>query len=151
MAGSPLKDRLSQAMKDAMKGGDKATLQHARTLHAAIRKKEIDDRVDVDDEAFMKIVQSQAKQRRDSIDQFRQGGREDLAGAEEAELKFLESFLPQQLSDDELRSLVASAVTEAQAKEAKDMGKVMKVLMPKVQGRADGKRINQFVKEKLGG
>lgn len=146
-----LKERLSTEIKEAMKGGDKEKLQFARNLHAAIRKKEIDERVDLDDAAVVKIAGSLVKQRQDSITQFRQGGREDLATKEEAELKFLQSYMPQQMSESELRSLVAAAVTEANATGPKDMGAVMKLLMPKTQGRADGKLLSQLVKEKLGG
>jgi len=149
--GSPLKDKLSETMKASMKSGDKARLGFARNLHAAVRKKEIDDRVDLDDAGLMKIVQSLSKQRQDSIDQFRQGGRMDLVDSEEAELKFLQEFLPAQMSDDELKKLVADAVAEAKPASAKEMGKVMKVLLPKVQGRADGKRVNEAVRAALGG
>ncbi|MCC7440032.1 MAG: GatB/YqeY domain-containing protein [Bdellovibrionales bacterium] len=148
---SPLKDKLSTSMKEAMKSGDKARLGFARNLHAAVRKKEIDDRVDLDDAGVIKLAQNLSKQRQDSIDQFRQGGRMDLVEAEEAELKFLQEFLPQQMSDDELKKLVEEAFTEAQPASAKEMGKVMKVLLPKIQGRADGKRVNEAVKARMGG
>ncbi|MGE0614864.1 MAG: GatB/YqeY domain-containing protein [Bacteriovoracia bacterium] len=146
-----LKEKLSEAIKTAMKSGQKETLGYARNLHAAIRKKEVDDRVDLDDAGIQKVIMTLAKQRQDSIDQFKKGGREDLVAAETAELSFLQSYLPQQLGDDELSKLVADAVAEAQATTPKDMGKVMKVLLPKVQGRADGKRISEFVSKKLQG
>jgi len=146
-----LKEQLSDIVKTSMKSGDKDRLGFARSLHAAIRKKEIDDRVDLDDAGVQKIAQSLVKQRQESIDQFRAGGREDLVMKEEAELAFLKTFLPQQMSEAEVRDLVAWAVAEAKATQAKDMGNVMKVLMPKLQGRADGKLVNQLVKEKLGG
>ncbi len=145
-----LKDRLSETIKTAMKSGDKDTLTYARSLHAAIRKKEIDDRVDLDEAAFMKIVQTSVKQRQDSIDQFKTGGREDLVTKESAELKFLMTFLPEQMGEAEIRSLVDWAVTESKAASAKDMGSVMKLLLPKVQGKADGKLVSQIVKERLG-
>lgn len=148
---SALKTRLSDSIKTFMKAGEKERLGYARNLHAAIRKKEIDDRVDLSDDDVMKIVQSLLKQRQDSIAQFRAGGRDDLVAKEEAELKFLQEYLPAQISDDELRALVAAAVTESQATTGKDMGKVMKVLLPKIQGRADGKRVSELVKERLGG
>jgi uncharacterized protein YqeY len=155
---SNLKARLSQQMKDSMKSGDKETLTFVRNLHAAIRKKEIDSRVDVaegaqvdlDDEGVVKIVTSLIKQRQDSIEQFKQGQRDDLVAKEEAELQFLRSYMPAQMSETELRECVAWAVTEAQAAGPKDMGKVMKLLLTKVQGRADGKLISQIVREKLG-
>ncbi|MEN9722122.1 MAG: hypothetical protein RJB38_108 [Pseudomonadota bacterium] len=146
-----IKERLSDSMKAAMKGGDKATLGYARNLHAAIRKKEIDDRVDLDDAGVVKIITSLAKQRQDSIEQFQQGGREDLVANETAELTFLKAFLPEQMGEDEIRQLVAAAVAQSGASSAKDMGAVMKILMPQVQGKADGKLVNQIVREKIGG
>lgn len=148
---SELKTKLSDAMKTAMKAGDKATTAYARNLHAAVRKREIDDRVDLDDAGFIKIVQSLAKQRQDSIGQFKQGGREDLVANEEAELKFLQGFLPAQMGEAEIRKIVEAAVAQSGAQSAKDMGAVMKILMPQVQGKADGKLVNQIVREKLGG
>ena len=145
-----LKERLSEQMKTAMKSADKETLAFARNLHAAVRKKEIDDRIDLDDAGFIKIVTTSAKQRQDSVDQFRQGGREDLVAKEEAELKFLQSFLPAQMDEAEVRRLVDWAIAEAKATGPKDLGAVMKVLLPQVQGRADGKWVNQLVREKIG-
>lgn len=146
-----LKERLSETMKHSMKSGDKDTLGFARNLHAAVRKKEIDDRVDLDDAGVQKIVQTLVKQRQDSLEQFKAGGREDLVAKEQAELKFLQTFLPEQMGEAEIRSIVEWAVAEAKASSPKDMGGVMKLLMPKVQGKADGKLVNQIVKEKLGG
>lgn len=145
-----LKESLSEQTKTAMKSGAKETLTFARSLHAALRKKEIDDRIDLDDEGVIKIVVSLVKQRQDSISQFRQGGREDLVLKEEAELRFLQTFLPAQMDEAELRELVQWALTESKATSAKDMGQVMKLLLPKVQGRADGKLVNQLIREKLG-
>jgi len=144
-----IKERLSETMKASMKSGDKDTLAFTRNLHAAVRKKEIDDRIDLDDAGVQKIIQSLVKQRQDSIDQFKQGGREDLVAKEQAELKFLQQYIPEQMSEDEVRKLVDWAVTESKAASAKDIGNVMKVLMPKVQGKADGKLVNQLVKERL--
>ncbi|HLE01175.1 MAG TPA: GatB/YqeY domain-containing protein [Bdellovibrionota bacterium] len=145
-----IKERLAEQMKATMKSGDKETLAFVRNLHAAIRKKEIDDRVDLDDAGVQKIISSSMKQRQDSIDQFRQGGREDLVAKETAELNFLKSFMPAQMDETELRKLVDWAVTEAKAASPKDMGNVMKLLMPKIQGRADGKLVNQLVKDRIG-
>lgn len=145
-----IKERLSEQMKASMKSGDKETLAFVRNLHAAVRKKEIDDRVDLDDAAVMKIISTSVKQRQDSIEQFKQGGREDLVAKEELELKFLHSYLPTQLSEAELRQLVDAAVVEAKATGPKDIGNVMKLLLPKVQGLADGKLVNQLVRERIG-
>ncbi len=146
-----LKEKNTETMKTAMKSGDKSTTQYARTLLAAIRKKEIDDRKDATDEDVIRLVSTMLKQREESIQAFRSGGREDLAVQEEAEAVYLKQFLPEQLGDAELLALVQSVITEVGAKDAKDLGKVMKALLPKVQGRADGKRVTQVVKEKLGG
>ena len=138
-------------MKTAMKSGDKATLQFSRNLHAAIRKREIDDRKDLEEGEVLKLISTLLKQREESISQFRTGGREDLVAAEEAEANYLRKFMPAQLTAEELKPIVAAAVTESGAKDAKDLGKVMKVLLPKVQGKADGKLVNQLVREALGG
>jgi uncharacterized protein len=146
---SELKTKLSATIKDSMKSGQKERLLYARNLHSAIRKLEIDSRVDCDDAAVMKIVQTMVKQRQDSIDQFTQGGRMDLVEKESAELAFLMEFLPAQLSDQELSDIVKAAIQEAQATSAKDMGKVMAAAQPKIQGRADGKRVSARVKELL--
>ena len=141
-----LKETLSAAIKTAMKAGDKSTLTYARNLHAAIRKKEIDDRVDLDDAAVEKIITTLMKQRQDSIEQYRAGKRDDLVANEEAELSFLKTYMPEPMSEAEIRKIVDWAVTEAKATGPKDMGNVMKLLMPKVQGKADGKLVNQIVK-----
>jgi uncharacterized protein YqeY len=145
-----IKERNSEQMKAAMKSGDKDLVGFTRNLHAAIRKKEIDDKVELDDAAVQKLIATSIKQRQDSIEQFTQGGRMDLVEKETAELKFLQGYMPQQLSESEVREIVAWAVTEAKATGPKDMGNVMKLLMPKVQARADGKLVNQLVKEKIG-
>lgn len=147
---SAIKERLSDQMKSAMKSGDKDTLSFARNLHAAIRKKEIDDRIELDDNGVLKILSTLVKQRQDSISQFRQGKREDLAVKEEAELKFLQAFMPSQMDEAEIRKIVDWAVSETKATSQKDMGNVMKLLLPKIQGRADGKLVNQIVRERIG-
>lgn len=144
-----IKESLSTQMKAAMKSGEKDLLGYARNLHAAVRKKEIDDRVDLDDPGVLKIIQTLVKQRQDSIDQFKKGNREDLVQKEEAELKFLMSFMPAQMDDAEIKKLVDWAVSESGASNPKDMGKVMKLLVPKTQGVADGAKVSQFVKERL--
>jgi uncharacterized protein YqeY len=144
-----IKERISEDMKAAMKSGDKAKLGAVRMLHAAIRKKEIDDRIDLDDAAVIKVISSLVKQRQDSIEQFTTGGRQDLVDKETAELKLLQAYLPEQMSQDELVKIIESAILESNAKTQKDMGALMKVLMPKVSGKADGKLVNQLVRERL--
>ena len=145
-----LKARVTEMMKSAMKSQDKDTVMFSRNLIAAVRKKEIDDRKDLTDPEFIKICATLIKQRQDSIEQFKKGGRQDLVDKEEAELKFLQQFQPAQLSDGELLKIVESGIAESGAAGPKDMGKVMKVILPKLQGRADGKRVSDLVKEKLG-
>jgi uncharacterized protein YqeY len=144
-----IKERISEETKQAMKGGDKARLAALRMLHSAVRKKEIDDRVDLDDAAVCKIISTLVKQRQDSIEQFKAGNRMDLVEKETAELIMLQSFLPKQLSEAELVSIVETAIRDANAKTQKDMGAVMKLLMPKVSGLADGKLVNQLVRDRL--
>ena len=146
-----IKAKISDLMKTSMKSGDKETLLFVRNLHSAVRKKEIDDRADLDDAGIQKIIGTIMKQRLDSIDQFRAGGREDLVAKEEAEAKFLKQFLPEQMSEAEVAAVVDWAVKESGATSAKEMGKVMALLMPKVQGKADGKLVNTLVKTRLGG
>ena len=146
---STLKEKLSETIKSSMKSGDKQTLAFARNLYAAVRKKEIDEKITVDDAALQGLVSTSLKQRRDSVEQFKKGGRDDLVAQEEAEIVFLEQFLPPQLSETELRALVQEAVAQTGAKEPKDMGKVMGVLMPKIKGRADGKLVNEIVRSNL--
>ncbi|MBI3556690.1 MAG: GatB/YqeY domain-containing protein [Deltaproteobacteria bacterium] len=144
-----IKERISGDMKAAMKSGDKASLGAIRMLHAAIRKKEIDDRIDLDDAGAIKIITSLVKQRQDSIEQFTAGNRMDLVEKETAEMKLLQAYLPAQMSQDELVKIIDASIQEADAKTQKDMGKLMKVLMPKVSGKADGKLVNQLVRERL--
>ena len=146
---SDLKKRLSEEIKTAMKSGEKDKVLYARSLHAAVRKKEIDDRIDLDDTAFMKIVSTLVKQRRDSIDQFKKGGREDLVAKEETELGFLQTFLPEEMSAAEVEAIVKAAVAEVNPTGPKDMGKIMKIVVPKTQGRADGKLVSELVKKSL--
>jgi uncharacterized protein YqeY len=146
---STIKATLSEVTKNAMKAGEKNTVTFARSLNAAIRKKEIDERIDLDDAGTLKIIATLVKQRQDSIDMFRQGGRLDLVEKESAELQFLQSFMPTQLSENELRTLIDSAVLESKAAGIKDIGAVMKLLQPKIQGLADGKLVNQLVRERL--
>lgn len=144
-----IKDKIQEDTKAAMKSGDKLKVGTLRMLHSAIRKKEIDDRIDLDDAGVIKIFTGLVKQRQDSIDQFKAGGRQDLVDKETAELQLLQSYMPAQMSQDEIVKIVESAIQEAGAKTQKDIGAVMKVLMPKTAGKADGKLVNQLVRERL--
>ncbi len=146
---SGLKEKVSELMKSSMKSGDKASLATVRMLHAAIRKKEIDDKIDLDDAGVVKIVQTLVKQRQEAIEQFKAGNRDDLVAKESAEIVLLQGFLPQQMSVEEAKSLVEATIKELNATTQKDMGAVMKALMGKVAGRLDNKVLNQLIREKL--
>lgn len=146
---SSIKERMKTDMIAAMKAQDKDRLGTIRFLQAAIKKVEIDTRKDLTDQDVIGILSTSAKQRRDSIEQFRTGGREDLAKKEEAELAILQAYLPSQLSSDELAKLVETAIKETGAAGPKDMGAVMKALMSKVAGRAEGSAVSAMVKSKL--
>lgn len=145
-----IKDRVSDLMKSSLKSGDKATLGYARNLFSAIRKREIDERKDITDEDIQTMISSLVKQRNESIEQFTQGGRDELAANEKAELEFLLQFMPKQLTEEEVRTLVESAIKESGAESMKDLGKVMKILVPQTKGKADGKWVSQLVREALG-
>lgn len=144
-----LKEKLSASMKEAMKVKDQVKLGSLRMALAAIKNREIELKAELDDGESMKVLAKLAKQRAESIELYRQGGRQELAEKEAAELAVIEAFLPAALSDDEIHTLVAEAVQEAGASGPKDMGKVMKAVGPKVAGRADGKKVSEAVKAAL--
>ena len=146
-----LKDKLTADMKDAMKAREagKLRLSVIRLVRGAIRQQEIDGQKELSDEDVLGVISKEGKQRRDSIEDFQKGGRDDLVAEAEAEIAVLMEYLPQQLSEDEVRNLVKEAIAASGAASPKDMGKVMKELMPKVKGRADGKLVNGIVKELL--
>ncbi len=144
-----LKEQLANDMKEAMKAKEKERLAVIRMVRGAIKQQEIDNKVELDDEAVIAVISKEVKMRKDSIADFEKGGRYDLVAQNEAEIAFLMPYLPQQLSEDEVRALVKEAVETTGASSPKDMGKVMGALMPKVKGRADGKMVNTLVKEAL--
>ncbi|HET9916154.1 MAG TPA: GatB/YqeY domain-containing protein [Candidatus Binatia bacterium] len=146
-----LKAEIQQAVKAAMKGGDTVTLSTLRLLLAALQNEEIRIRRALGADEIQKIIGTLCKQRAEAIELYRQGGREELAAKEEAELAILKGFLPQQLSDDEIRSAIQESIAEAGAKGLADLGKVMKLVMPRVAGRSDGKRVSELTKALLGG
>jgi hypothetical protein len=146
-----IKAKLTEDMKTAMKAKDAVRLSTIRMVNSVIKNKEIDQRHELSDEDVVAVISSSLKQRKDSIEQFKAGGRQDLVDKEEAEVAILMSYLPQQLTENEIREIVKSAVAETSATSAKDMGKVMKVIMPKTKGKADGGLVNKVVKELLGG
>ena len=137
-------------MKAALKGGEKERLKVVRMVLAAIKQQEIDQRIELDDAALLGVVTKMVKQRRDSITQFNQGGRADLAAAEEAEIAVLEAYLPEQLSADEVDALIDEAIASTGATSMRDMGKVMGTLKQKLEGRADLGAVSGKVKSKLG-
>ncbi len=145
-----LKNRIQDDMKAAMKSGDKARLGVIRLLAAAIKQKEVDERITLDDAALLAIIEKQVKQRRDSVSQFEAGGRADLAEAEKAEITVLEGYLPARLSETELEQIIADAIATTAAAGPKDMGKVMGAVKSKVAGRADMGAVSEKIKVKLG-
>ena len=146
-----LKEKLTADMKEAMKAREEGRqrLGVIRLVRGAIRQQEIDGQRELDDEAVVSVISKEGKQRRDAIEEFQKGGRDDLVRQNEAEIAILMEYLPQQMTEDEVRSAVQEAIAATGASTPKDMGKVMKELMLKVKGRADGKLVNQIVRERL--
>ena len=146
-----LKDQVTNDMKEAMKAGAKERLAVIRLILAAVKQKEVDERITLDDAQLLAVLEKMLKQRRESVTQFLQGNRKDLADKEEAEIKVIQAYMPAQLSDAELDKLVAEAVTQSGAASIKDMGKVMGILKPQVAGKADMSAVSAKIKAKLGG
>jgi hypothetical protein len=146
-----LKLRITDDMKAAMRAKETARLGTIRLLLAAIKQKEVDERIELDDAAVSSIVEKLIKQRKDSISQFQAAGRDDLVAAEQAELVVLQAYLPEQLSAAEVEAAVAAAIAESGASSAKDMGKVMGLLKPRLAGRADMGQVSALIKARLAG
>jgi len=146
-----LKERIQADMQKAAKERNSLALSALRMALAAIKNKEIETRGEIGGDAVLKVLATMVKQRRESIELFERGGRSDLAGKETAEIDVLEAYLPKPLTDAEVESLVREAIAAAGAKSPADMGRVMKELMPKVAGRADGKTVNEIVRRLLAG
>ena len=144
-----LKNTIRDDMKAAMKAGEKDRLQVIRMVLAAVKQQEVDQRSDLDDAAVLATLNKMVKQRRDSVAQFRAGGRNDLADAEEAEIAILETYLPEQLSDGEIDNLIETAISETGASSVRDMGKVMGFVKQRAEGRADLGAISGKVKSRL--
>lgn len=144
-----LKTRLQDDMKTALKSKDKDRLGTIRLILAAVKQREVDERIDLDDAAIITVLDRMAKQRRESISQFQNAGRTDLADKEEFELAVIQSYLPAALSDAELDQLIEAAMTESGASSIRDMGKVMALIKPKAQGRADMTALSARVKARL--
>ena len=145
-----LKDRIQSDVKDAMRAKAKERLGTLRLVTAAIKQKEVDERIEMDDDQVLQVLTKMVKQRQDSITQYTDAGRDDLAAQEQAELAIIGEYMPAALSEEELKELVSKALAEAGAQSIKDMGKVMGVLRPAVQGRADMGAVSAQVKQALG-
>ena len=143
------KDRLIQEMKSAMKAKQKDRLLVIRTMLAAVKQIEVDERVEVDDVRLLAILDKQLKQRRESAKIFKQAGRNDLLANEEFEMTVIQEFLPKAMSEDEINILIDHAIKSSSAESMKDMGKVMGIIKPQVQGKADMSQISLLIKSKL--
>ncbi|MEK7361867.1 MAG: GatB/YqeY domain-containing protein [Pseudomonadota bacterium] len=146
-----LKAKITEDMKAAMRAKDAARLSAIRLLLAAMKQREVDERIELSDADILGIIEKMLKQRRDSVTQYEAGGRQDLADVEEFEIGVLSGYMPQQLGEAEISAEVAAAIAAAGAKGMQDMGKVMAVLKPKLAGRADMARVSALVKAKLSG
>ncbi len=144
-----LQQRLDDDLKAAMKSSDSLKTSVLRMVKAAIKNKQVEKRKDLSDEEIISVISTLTKQRRESIDLFSKGGREELAEKERQELAMLQLYLPGQLSPEDLDRIIMEAINESSAEGVKDIGKVMRLIMPRVQGAADGKVVNQRVKELL--
>lgn len=148
---SSLKQRIQDDMKSAMRAKDKERLGTIRLIAAAIKQREVDERIELDDARVLAVLQKMLKQRRDSVEQFLAGNRQDLADKESFEMQVIQAYMPQALSDEEVEGLIRAAVAESGATSIKDMGKVMALLKDRVQGRADMGALSAKVKESLAG
>ncbi|MGB9329945.1 MAG: GatB/YqeY domain-containing protein [Steroidobacteraceae bacterium] len=145
-----LKDRITEDMKSAMRAGEKERLGTVRLALAAIKQREVDERISLDDTQVLAVLEKMIKQRREAITQFQSGGRADLVAKESAEISVLQQYLPAQMSEAEIDTLIREAIQSTGAASVKDMGKVMAVVKPKAQGRADMGALSARIKQKLG-
>ncbi len=149
MSETNLKAQLQSDMKSSMKSGDKSRLLVIRTMLAAIKQIEVDERIEPDDARIVGILDKMVKQRRESISQFTTAGRNDLIAIEEAELVIIKEFLPEALSEEKIAELIEQAISSTGATSIKEMGKVMGILKPQLQGRADVGQVSQLIKSRL--
>ena len=145
----PLKSDLTSAMKEAMRAKKKARLGAIRLMLSEIKRVEVDERISVNDQRVLSILDKMVKQRRDSINQYQSAGRQELADIEISEINIIKEFLPTSLTNKEIHAMVSSAITESGAESMKDMGKVMNIIRPKIQGRADAGLVSGLVKNEL--
>ncbi|RKY00592.1 GatB/YqeY domain-containing protein [Candidatus Poribacteria bacterium] len=146
-----LKERLFEDMKRAMKEGNRSAVNAIRMTINAIKNREIELGRELSDDEIAQVIASQIKKREEAIEQFKQGNRWDLVTEETKQVELLKAYLPEQLSEEELERMIDEAIKEVGATSPKDLGKVMRVIMPRVRGRADGSLVNQMVRRKLGG
>ena len=144
-----LKQQITEDIKKAMKDQAKERLGTLRMISAAIKQKEVDDRVELDDTQVLAVIDKLARQHRDSIEQYQKAGRDDLVSKEQFELAVVESYLPEQLSEEEVRNIIQAAIDKSGAKTMKDMGKLMGLIKPELQGRADMSSVSNIVKSLL--
>lgn len=144
-----LKARIQEDMKSAMRAGEKEKLANIRMVMAAIKQREVDERIELDDTQVLGVIDKMVKQRRESITQFAAGGRSDLVAKEEAELRLLNAYLPAQLTDAELDTMISAAITSTGAASIKDMGKVMAAIKAQAAGRADMGAVGARIKARL--
>lgn len=145
-----LKQQLQDDMKAAMKAGEKTRLGVIRLIRAAVKQREVDERIDLDDAQVLAVLDKMLKQRRDSITQYDAAGRKDLADVERAEIDVIQTYLPAALAESEIATLIDQAIAASGATAMSDMGKVMAILRPQIQGRADMGAVSAHVKERLG-
>lgn len=146
-----LREKISQDMKDAMRAKDEARLVSIRMVWAAIQRREVDERITLDDAQILAVVEKMVRQSRDAVEQFLKGNRPDLAEKENRDIAIMQAYLPAQASDAEITKLIDEAIAATGASSIKDMGKVVGVLKPKLQGRADMGKVSGLVKARLGG
>ncbi len=149
MPDSALKSRLLEDMKSSMKSGDKGRLLVIRNMLSAIKQIEVDERIELDDARVIAVLDKMSKQRRESIAQFSAAGRDDLVENETTELEIIQEYLPEALSEEEINAAIEEAISSTGADSMKDMGKVMGMLKPKLQGRADMGKVSQLIKSRL--
>ena len=145
-----LKDRITEEMKNAMRAGEKERLATIRLILSAIKQREVDERIQLDDSQVLAAIEKMVKQRKEAITQFEAGGRADLVAKETAEIAILQTYLPAQMSDAEIDGLITEAIASSGAASIKDMGKVMAAVKAKAQGRADMGAVSARIKQKLG-
>lgn len=144
-----LKERLAADLKEAMKNKDQLRKNVITLIRSDIKQIEVDKRVELEEQDIIEIISRQLKQRKDALDEFHKGGRQDLVEQTEQEVHYLLQYLPEQLSEEEITNIVKETISELGANSIKEMGKVMAAVIPKVKGRADGKMVNQAVKQQL--